>query len=115
MIAPVKKIKPQYSAARGTHPSAIFKNQLSNQILIGSRRAALTSGIGIIASMAFNPAKDSDLHMLSGEHLFGANTTYIALRRGHYLHSFAYRFIELCSPALPEAAIRAGAVAIQGN
>jgi LysR family cys regulon transcriptional activator len=72
----------------------------------------LNMGIGIIASMAFNPAKDTDLRMLSGEHLFGANTTYIALRRGHYLRSFAYRFIELCSPALPEATIRAGASSI---
>lgn len=65
-------------------------------------------GIGIIASMAFNPAKDSDLQLLKCEHLFGANTTYIALRRGHYLRSFAYRFIELCSPELDEASIRAG-------
>jgi LysR family cys regulon transcriptional activator len=65
-------------------------------------------GIGIIASMAFNPAKDSDLRLLQCEHLFGANTTYIALRRGHYLRSFAYRFIELCSPKLEEASIRAG-------
>ena len=65
-------------------------------------------GIGIIASMAFNPAKDSDLRLLQCEHLFGANTTYIALRRGHYLRSFAYRFIELCSPKLDEAVIRAG-------
>jgi LysR family cys regulon transcriptional activator len=67
-------------------------------------------GIGIIASMAFNPQKDTDLRLLKSEHLFGANTTYIALRRGHYLRSFAYRFIELCSPALNEAAIRAGVV-----
>ncbi|ADL55930.1 CysB family HTH-type transcriptional regulator [Gallionella capsiferriformans] len=65
-------------------------------------------GIGIIASMAFNPAKDSDLRLLQCEHLFGVNTTYIALRRGHYLRSFAYRFIELCSPKLDEAVIRAG-------
>ena len=65
-------------------------------------------GIGIIASMAFNPVKDSELRLLPCEHLFGANTTYIALRRGHYLRSFAYRFIELCSPLLDEATIRAG-------
>lgn len=70
----------------------------------------LGMGIGIIASMAFNPVKDSDLRLLKGEHLFGENTTYIALRRGHYLRSFAYRFIELCSPALDEATIRAGVV-----
>ncbi len=64
-------------------------------------------GIGIIASMAFNPAKDTELRLLRCDHLFAANTTFIALRRGHYLRSFAYRFIELCSPKLNEAAIRA--------
>jgi LysR family cys regulon transcriptional activator len=69
-------------------------------------------GIGIIASMAFNAAKDSDLRLLKCDHLFGANTTYIALRRGHYLRSFAYRFIELCSPKLDEATIRAGVVSL---
>jgi len=53
-------------------------------------------------------AKDADLRLLKCSHLFAANTTYIALRRGHYLRSFAYRFIELCSPALDEAAVRAG-------
>lgn len=68
----------------------------------------LGMGIGIIASMAFNPAKDTDLRLLKCDHLFGANTTYIALRRGHYLRSFAYRFIELCSTKLDEATIRAG-------
>ena len=67
-------------------------------------------GIGIIASMAFNPNKDTELRLLKVEHLFAANTTYIALRRGHYLRSFAYRFIELCSPKLDEAAVKAGAV-----
>ncbi len=68
----------------------------------------LGMGIGIIASMAFNPAKDMDLRLLKCDHLFEANTTYIALRHGHYLRSFAYRFIELCSPALDEATVRAG-------
>jgi len=68
----------------------------------------LGMGIGIIASMAFNPAKDADLRLLKCDHLFEANTTYIALRHGHYLRSFAYRFIELCSPTLDEATVRAG-------
>jgi len=66
-------------------------------------------GIGIIASMAFNAAKDHELRLLKCDHLFGVNTTYIALQRGHYLRSFAYRFIELCSPKLNESVIRAGA------
>jgi LysR family cys regulon transcriptional activator len=65
-------------------------------------------GIGIIASMAFNPSKDTDLSLLRCDYLFASNTTYIALRRGHYLRSFAYRFIELCSTKLDEQTIRAG-------
>jgi LysR family cys regulon transcriptional activator len=65
-------------------------------------------GIGIVASMSFNAAKDTDLRLLRCDHLFEENTTYIALRRGHYLRSFAYRFIELCSPKLDEETIRAG-------
>lgn len=73
----------------------------------------LEMGIGIIASMAFNPAKDTDLRLLKCGRLFGANTTYIALRHGHYLRSFAYRFIELCSPKLDEATIRAGLAPLQ--
>ena len=67
----------------------------------------LGMGIGIIASMAFSPVKDTDLRLLKCDHLFDANTTYIALRHANYLRSFAYRFIELCSPALNEATVRA--------
>jgi LysR family cys regulon transcriptional activator len=46
-------------------------------------------GIGIIASVAFNPEQDSSLVMLSGQHLFEKNTTYIAIRRNHFLRSYA--------------------------
>ena len=63
-------------------------------------------GVGIIASMAFDAGKDTDLHLLPSEHLFSGNTTQIAIRRGHYLRGFAYRFVELCSPALSEANVR---------
>jgi LysR family transcriptional regulator, cys regulon transcriptional activator len=63
-------------------------------------------GIGIIASVAFTPERDSNLVKLSGEHLFEQNTTYISVRRNHYLRGFAYRFIELCVPSLSEAVIR---------
>ena len=64
-------------------------------------------GVGIIAAMAFNPKRDSGLRLIDGDHLFEANTALIAVRRGSYLRNYAYRFIELCSPALPEAVVRA--------
>ncbi|MDY0011890.1 MAG: CysB family HTH-type transcriptional regulator [Rhodocyclaceae bacterium] len=63
-------------------------------------------GVGIIASMAFSPTRDGDLRQLESAHLFPANTTRIAIRRGHYLRGFAYRFIELCAPELSEATVR---------
>jgi LysR family cys regulon transcriptional activator len=65
-------------------------------------------GIGIVASMAFNPARDTGLNLLNSSHLFQKNTTNISVRRGHYLRGYAYRFIEFCLPLLNEAAIRSG-------
>ncbi len=59
-------------------------------------------GIGIIASVAFSPERDAGLMLLSGEHLFPLNETKLAIRKGHYLRQYAYRFIELCSPELAE-------------
>ena len=64
-------------------------------------------GAGIIASVAFDPARDSALRLLDSEHLFAANTTMIALRRKHYLRSYAYHFIELCEPSLNEVTVKA--------
>ncbi len=67
----------------------------------------LNMGIGIIASIAFNPSKDNGLRLLPSEHLFEQSTTQIAVQRSHYLRGFAYRFIELCSPSLTENTVRA--------
>ena len=63
-------------------------------------------GVGIIASMAFDPRRDSGLRPLEAGHLFGEHTTRIAVRRGHYLRGYACRFIELCSSSLSEAKVR---------
>ncbi|MDQ3185474.1 MAG: CysB family HTH-type transcriptional regulator [Pseudomonadota bacterium] len=65
-------------------------------------------GVGIVASMAFNPVRDTRLNLLDSSHLFEKNTTNISVRRGHYLRGYAYRFIELCLPSLNEAAVRSG-------
>ena len=68
----------------------------------------LDLGVGIIASGAFNPARDKDLRVLNADHLFPENVTRIAVRRGHYLRGFAYKFIELCSPALLASVVQSG-------
>jgi len=63
-------------------------------------------GVGIIASMAFDAARDAGLKSLDAAHLFPPNTTRIAVRRGHYLRGYAYRFLEECSPALTQAVVK---------
>ena len=65
----------------------------------------LDMGIGIIAAVAFEPERDSGLTLLPCDHLFAANQTLLAVRRNHLLRRYAYRFIELCSPALTEATV----------
>ncbi|CFX63880.1 DNA-binding transcriptional activator of cysteine biosynthesis [Candidatus Filomicrobium marinum] len=63
-------------------------------------------GVGIIASMAFDPTRDTKLTLLDSTPLFQKNTSRIALRRGRYLRGFVYRFIEFCSPELTEGLVR---------
>ncbi len=63
-------------------------------------------GIGIIASIAFDPQRDAALRMLDAAHLFEQKVTRIGLHRRHYLRGFAYQFLGLCSPALDEETIR---------
>ncbi|EMR12248.1 LysR family transcriptional regulator [Methylophaga lonarensis MPL] len=57
-------------------------------------------GIGIVAAMAFNAERDNQLQRIDTAHLFDANQTKIAVRRGHYLRQFAYDLINLCAPEL---------------
>lgn len=62
-------------------------------------------GVGIIASMAFEPDKDQGLRAIEAKHLFATNMTRLAMRRGAYLRGYAYAFIELFAPQLTRGAI----------
>ena len=62
-------------------------------------------GIGIIASMAYNPERDGNLVRLDVPHLFVPNTTRLAVRRGVYLRSYAYDLIQKLVPGLTEQKI----------
>ena len=62
-------------------------------------------GIGIVASMAYNPERDSRLVRIELPGLFPPNTTRLALRRGVYLRAYAYEFIHKLVPGLSEEKI----------
>lgn len=55
-------------------------------------------GIGIIAPMAFNAAKDTGLALLSGDHLFPLSTTRLAVHRGVFLRDYARHFVAAMAP-----------------
>lgn len=85
--------------------SALFASQsgVSKHI---KTYVALGMGVGIVSSLAIDPQRDQNLCVVDGEPLFGYQTARIAVRRGHYLRSDAYRFISLCSSVLDEASVR---------
>jgi LysR family transcriptional regulator, cys regulon transcriptional activator len=57
-------------------------------------------GVGIVASVAIDPAQDSDFAVIDASHLFPIHTTWIGFRRGTLLRNFAYDFLQLFGPHL---------------
>jgi LysR family cys regulon transcriptional activator len=59
-------------------------------------------GVGIIASMAFDPERDRGLRAIDASRLFEPSITNIGFRRGAYLRSYMYDFIEGFAPHLSQ-------------
>ncbi|MDB5867621.1 MAG: Transcriptional regulator CysB [Betaproteobacteria bacterium] len=57
-------------------------------------------GIAIIASLAFDPERDTRLRSRDASHLFESNTVHLGVRRNDYLRSYVLDFIEMFAPAL---------------
>jgi LysR family cys regulon transcriptional activator len=51
-------------------------------------------GVGIVASIAFDDERDRELCAIDARHLFEINLTKLAVRRGSFLRSYVYDFIE---------------------
>lgn len=57
-------------------------------------------GVGIVASVAIEPAHDTDLAVIDAANLFPIHTTWVGFRRGTLLRNFAYDFMQLFGPHL---------------
>lgn len=57
-------------------------------------------GIGVMARMAFDAERDTNLRMLDASHLFEPCTTRLGIRRGSHLRGYMYSFIEMFTPHL---------------
>ncbi len=91
--------------SRGLTPHVVFTATDADVIKTYVR---LGIGIGIIASMAFEPQKDSqDLVALDASHLFENSTTRIGFRKGTFLRGFMYDFIQEFAPHLTRERVEA--------
>jgi LysR family cys regulon transcriptional activator len=96
-------------AAKGLEPNVVL-TALDSDVI--KTYVELGFGVGIIAQMAHDPARDTQFDKLDAAHLFAASTTRLALRRGVYLRGFVYEFITLFAPQFDRSAIDA---ALQGK
>ncbi len=82
---------------RGLRPNVVLTAIDSDVI---KTYVALGLGIGILAHMAFDPARDTNLRAIDASHLFESSTTHIGVPRNAYLRGYVYDFIEMFAPHL---------------
>lgn len=84
-------------AARGLAPDVVL-TALDSDVI--KSYVALGMGVGIISARAYRAGKDEGLVALNAEHLFPAQTTRLAWKRGAYLRGFTVEFVRLFAPTL---------------
>ncbi|OGA71404.1 MAG: transcriptional regulator CysB [Betaproteobacteria bacterium RIFCSPLOWO2_12_FULL_67_28] len=72
-------------------------------------------GVGILASMAFDPRRDRSLRALDASHLFPTSLTRLGIKRGAYLPRYAYDFIELFAPQLSRRLVEQSVMGRSGS
>lgn len=95
-------------ASRGLQPNVVFTATDADVIKTYVR---LGLGVGIVASMAYDPRQDADLVRIDASHLFDSSVTRIGFRRGIYLRGYMYEFMQLFAPHLTRARVELAALA----
>ncbi len=108
---PVITYEPGYTGR--SHIDAAFERQsLSFNLVLSAMDAdviktyvELGMGVGIIAAIAFDEARDSGLRAIDARHLFASNMTRVALKRGAFPRAYVYDFIETFASPLNRALV----------
>jgi LysR family transcriptional regulator, cys regulon transcriptional activator len=66
----------------------------------------LGMGVGIVAAIAFDEERDTHLRAIDARHLFAANMTRLALRRGTWLRHYVYDFVQTFAPPLTREVVQ---------
>jgi LysR family transcriptional regulator, cys regulon transcriptional activator len=72
-------------------------------------------GVGVIASVAFDEARDRGLVALDARHLFATNTTRVAIKRGAWLRGYVFDFIETFAPTLTRKVVERAVASAPGE
>ncbi len=89
--------------AAGLKPNIVFTATDTDVIKTYVR---LGLGIGIIATMAYDPARDSDLTAIDASHLFRSSVTYIGCRKGTFMRRFMLDFVNLFASHLTDDLVK---------
>ncbi len=87
----------------GLEPRVVF-TAVDSDVIKAYVRLGL--GVGIIATMAYEPEIDRDLVALDASHLFESSSTKIGFRKGTFLRGYMYDFIERFAPHLTPDVVR---------
>lgn len=94
----------QAFAQQGLKPSVVLSAMDADVI---KTYVELGLGVGIVASIAFDPERDRTLRAIDARDLFEVNLTRLAIRRGTWLRGYVYAFIESFAPTLTRAVVEA--------
>jgi LysR family cys regulon transcriptional activator len=72
-------------------------------------------GAGVIASMAFDEARDGDLVAIDARHLFATNTTRVAVGRGAWLRGDVFDFVNTFAPTMTRAVVEQALASAPGE
>jgi LysR family cys regulon transcriptional activator len=72
-------------------------------------------GVGIVAAIAYDEERDRHLRAIDAGHLFAMNMTRLAMRRGTWLRSYAYDFVQTFAPPLTRQVVEQALQAAPGE
>ena len=88
-------------AEKGIEPKIVFTATDADVIKTYVRMGL---GVGVVATMAMDQS-DTDLVAIDASHIFDASTTKIGFRKGNFLRTYMYDFIERFAPHLTRSVV----------
>lgn len=81
----------------GVEPNVVFTAEDPDVIKTYVRKGM---GVGIVACMAFDQARDAGIVAFNGAGIFPSCTTWVGFRKDRFLRDYMYAFVEMVAPAV---------------